>query len=161
MLPSFVYSVTNGTEKGHFLALDLGSTNFRVMLVRLDGKKAAEMYGYIFRVPDVLMKAEGTAVCVFKLTRHIYVYIQLFDHFAECLATVINSNKVGNVSRLPLGFIFSFPCRQEALNQALLLNWTKGFCATGVEGNDVAMMLREACQRRTVIISSNAAVKQT
>jgi hexokinase len=50
--------------------------------------------------------------------------------------------------KLPLGFTFSFPCKQEGLTHAKLVNWTKGFKASGVEGQDVVGMLREACIRR-------------
>jgi hexokinase len=50
--------------------------------------------------------------------------------------------------RLPLGFTFSFPCKQEGLTHAKLVTWTKGFKASGVEGKDVVGMLREACHRR-------------
>uniref|UniRef100_A0AC34GIM2 Phosphotransferase n=1 Tax=Panagrolaimus sp. ES5 TaxID=591445 RepID=A0AC34GIM2_9BILA len=54
-LPSYVRSVPNGTEKGDFLALDLGGTNFRVLLIRLD-KNESEMTSKIFRVPESLMR---------------------------------------------------------------------------------------------------------
>jgi hexokinase len=64
----------------------------------------------------------------------------------------MKSEGLSNTERLPLGFTFSFPCRQEGLTRALLLNWTKGFCAAGVEGHDVVTMLREACQRRKVSV---------
>lgn len=50
--------------------------------------------------------------------------------------------------RLPLGFTFSFPCRQEGLTRARLVNWTKGFKCSGVEGEDVVKLLREAIGRR-------------
>jgi hexokinase len=50
--------------------------------------------------------------------------------------------------RLPLGFTFSFPCKQEGLTHATLVTWTKGFKASGVEGRDVVGLLKEACQRR-------------
>ena len=55
--------------------------------------------------------------------------------------------------RMPLGFTFSFPCRQEGLNSARLTSWTKGFKCTGVEGEDVVQLLREAIDRRDVTIS--------
>jgi hexokinase len=61
MLPSYVRSVPNGTEKGDFLALDLGGTNFRVLLIRLEGRQS-EMTSKIFRVPDNVMKGTGEAV---------------------------------------------------------------------------------------------------
>lgn len=61
MLPSYVRAVPNGTEHGNFLALDLGGTNFRVLLIKLKGREA-EMSGKIFRVPEVVMRGTGTAV---------------------------------------------------------------------------------------------------
>ena len=51
---------------------------------------------------------------------------------------------------LPLGFTFSFPCRQEGLDRAVLTNWTKGFKCEGVEGNDIVRLLHEAIERRGV-----------
>lgn len=55
-----------------------------------------------------------------------------------------------NREKLPLGFTFSFPCFQEGLTRAKLINWTKGFKASGVEGRDVVQLLRDACRRRGV-----------
>lgn len=46
---------------GDFLALDLGGTNFRVLLIRLDGKQC-KMEGKIFRVPEHIMKGTGASV---------------------------------------------------------------------------------------------------
>lgn len=61
MLPSYVRALPNGTEQGDFLALDLGGTNFRVLLIQIIGKEA-QMKSRIFRVPDQLMKGTGEAV---------------------------------------------------------------------------------------------------
>ncbi len=49
--------------------------------------------------------------------------------------------------RLPLGFTFSFPCKQEGLSVGRLTTWTKGFKCSGVEGEDVVQLLREALGR--------------
>jgi hexokinase len=54
--------------------------------------------------------------------------------------------------KLPLGFTFSFPCKQEGLTKARLVSWTKGFNCSGVEGEDVVQLLREAIKRRSVSI---------
>lgn len=132
MLPSYVRAVPNGNEYGDFLALDLGGTNFRVLLIRLHGREA-EMIGKIFRVPESVMRGSGEA---------------LFDHIAECMAKFMMEQGVSNAQKLPLGFTFSFPCKQEGLTCAKLINWTKGFKASNVEGADVVTLLREACKRR-------------
>ncbi|EYC37227.1 hypothetical protein Y032_0813g2475 [Ancylostoma ceylanicum] len=139
MLPSYVRAVPNGRESGDFLALDLGGTNFRVLLIRLKGREA-EMIGKIFRVPESVMRGSGEA---------------LFDHIADCMAKFMVEQGVNNAEKLPLGFTFSFPCKQEGLTCAKLINWTKGFNASGVEGADVVTMLREACKRRDVGFPGN------
>lgn len=71
MLPSFVRAVPNGTEVGNFLALDLGGTNFRVLLIKLSGQQA-EMTGKIFRVPENIMRGTGEAVCPFLHEINMY-----------------------------------------------------------------------------------------
>ncbi|KAI6199294.1 hypothetical protein M3Y96_00611700 [Aphelenchoides besseyi] len=142
MLPSYVRAIPNGSERGDFLALDLGGTNFRVLLIRLEASKS-DISSRIFRVPDHVMKGTGEA---------------LFDHIASCLARFMEDHQLKGATRLPLGFTFSFPCKQEGLTQARLLNWTKGFNASGVVGKDVVTMLREACKRRGDIDLDVAAV---
>jgi hexokinase len=36
MFPTYVRTLPDGTERGDILALDLGGTNFRVLLINLD-----------------------------------------------------------------------------------------------------------------------------
>uniref|UniRef100_A0A8R1XX56 Phosphotransferase n=1 Tax=Onchocerca volvulus TaxID=6282 RepID=A0A8R1XX56_ONCVO len=132
MLPSFVRAVPNGTERGDFLALDLGGTNFRVLLIRLKGD-TAEMTGKVYRISEEIMRGVGTA---------------LFDHIAQCLADFLQEHNLKNSKELPLGFTFSFPVQQENLTAGILISWTKGFNAKGMEGHDVVQFLRDACNRR-------------
>ena len=54
----------------------------------------------------------------------------LFDHIAECLADFVHSREIQD-EVLPLGFTFSFPCEQEGLAKAKLVQWTKGFSCSG------------------------------
>lgn len=131
MYPTYVRDVPNGTEKGNFLALDLGGTNFRVLLIKLDGAQF-EMDNEIYAIPQEIMLGTGQ---------------QLFDHIAECLAHFMEKRDVKQYC-LPLGFTFSFPCRQEGLTKAKLVRWTKGFRCTGVEDMDVVELLRDAIRRR-------------
>lgn len=54
----------------------------------------------------------------------------LFDHIAKCLAEFAKSRGIdGEV--LPLGFTFSFPCKQKGLAVGELIKWTKGFKCEG------------------------------
>ena len=86
MLPSYVCSVPNGTEVGDFLALDLGGTNFRALLIRLSGSEA-KMDGKIFRVPESIMHGTGEAVSFSLLTE----YFQCFSSLIILLTAWLNS----------------------------------------------------------------------
>ena len=48
----------------------------------------------------------------------------------------------------PLGFTFSFPCKQEGLASARLTAWTKGFSCSGVVNEDVVQLLQQAINER-------------
>ncbi|XP_065581339.1 hexokinase type 2-like isoform X2 [Artemia franciscana] len=131
--PTYVRNLPNGKEKGKFLALDLGGTNFRVLLIQL-GETAPEkeFVSREFPLPDLIRTSSGEA---------------LFDHIAECLALFVKEFKVDK-EIIPLGFTFSFPCRQEGLTKAKLVQWTKGFTCSEVEGRDVAELLQNAIHKR-------------
>ncbi|PVD30839.1 hypothetical protein C0Q70_10114 [Pomacea canaliculata] len=58
MFPTYVRAVPNGTESGEFLALDLGGTNFRVLLVSLQGQEV-KMESKIFLIPQHIMLGTG------------------------------------------------------------------------------------------------------
>ena len=57
----------------------------------------------------------------------------LFGYIAECLAHFLKDRNLSH-EILPLGFTFSFPCRQKGLDCGELIGWTKGFKCAGVEG---------------------------
>ncbi|XP_020492026.1 hexokinase-2 [Labrus bergylta] len=134
MLPTYVRSTPDGTEHGDFLALDLGGSSFRVLLVHLkSGKKhTVDMQQKIYSIPQETMQSTGE---------------ELFDHIVSCIADFLEYMGMKGAS-LPLGFTFSFPCHQSKLDQGILLKWTKGFKASGCEGQDVIVLLKDAVRRR-------------
>ncbi|XP_055358104.1 hexokinase-2-like isoform X2 [Betta splendens] len=131
MLPTFVRATPDGSERGQFLALDLGGTNFRVLHVRVQ-KDGQETDSKICAIPQEMMQGPGE---------------QLFDHIAACLGDFIMAQNLKEQS-LPLGFTFSFPCEQKEIDKSILIRWTKGFNCSGVEGQDVVKLLKEAVHRR-------------
>jgi hexokinase len=126
MLPSFVNHLPDGRESGTFIALDLGGTNFRVLLIDINDEQI-DMDSQIYRIPSECMTGSG---------------ILLFDHIAKCMSDFIT--RMGFHTKLvSCGFTFSFPCEQNSIKSASLISWTKGFCAAGVEGKDVVVLLQE------------------
>ncbi|KAK6038460.1 Hexokinase, partial [Cooperia oncophora] len=58
MLPTHVRAIPNGEESGDYLVLDLGGTNFRTLLIRLNGREA-EMTGKVYSVPQSIMRGSA------------------------------------------------------------------------------------------------------
>ncbi|OPJ88003.1 hexokinase-3 [Patagioenas fasciata monilis] len=131
MLPTYVRNTPDGGEQGKFLALDLGGTNFRVLMVEV-GADGIRMASESYVIPTAVTQGTGEA---------------LFNHIMECIMDFQLKQDLGD-QVLPLGFTFSFPCQQLGLDKAVLLTWTKGFSASGCVGKDVVQLLREAAQRK-------------
>ncbi|XP_059253576.1 hexokinase-4 [Mustela nigripes] len=136
MLPTYVRSTPEGSEVGDFLSLDLGGTNFRVMLVKVgegaEGQWSVTTKHQMYSIPEDAMT--GTAE-------------MLFDYISECISDFLDKHQMKH-KKLPLGFTFSFPVRHEDIDKGILLNWTKGFKASGAEGNNIVGLLRDAIKRR-------------
>lgn len=69
------------SERGKFLALDLGGTNFRVLIINL-GENHFDMQSKIYAIPNHIMTGTGIA---------------LFDHIAECLANFMKVNIIFSI----------------------------------------------------------------
>jgi len=132
MLPTFVDRAT-GKEKGQFIALDLGGTNFRVLQVELDGKgRASLQHVGKYVIPGAVMSGTGE---------------QLFNFIAQSIQKFMVTNDIGFHEKRKLGFTFSFPVKQTGIAKGTLITWTKDFTATGVVGKDVVELLRKSFGR--------------
>ncbi|KRZ08704.1 Glucokinase, partial [Trichinella zimbabwensis] len=146
MLPSFVPVLPDGTECGKYMAIDLGGTNLRVMLMHIAANaddSTAESCN--FRMPQNAMTGTGE---------------ELFDFIAGCMETVLRNKNLLD-EPIKMGFTFSYPCDQTSLRSAKLLRWTKGFNASGVEGEDVVKLLQTAIHKRNLKITVMALMNDT
>nr|AKN21572.1 slc25a-4 [Schmidtea mediterranea] len=146
MFPSYVSKVPSGKEKGQFMALDLGGTNYRILLVTLKGNNAPpEIIESTYAIPEIKMSGPGEA---------------LFDFIAETINDFLKSKKIPDKT-ISLGFTFSFPCNQKGLDVGILTRWTKGFSATNVEGKNVVELLGVALKKLNLKVSCKALVNDT
>ncbi|KAI6151745.1 hypothetical protein BKA82DRAFT_4102876 [Pisolithus tinctorius] len=166
MIPTFVRSIPDGSEKGTFLALDLGGTNLRVCEVNLHGDKTFSLRQQKYKVSDALKTGEATT---------------LFDYLADSVDAFLTDSGSPNcalppslarrnlaevsdeedVPYIPLGLTFSFPVEQTALDSGKLLTWTKGFAAKNAIGNDVVKLLQDAFDRKNMHVRCVALVNDT
>lgn len=129
---TYVSGLVKGNENGRYLGLDLGSTNFRVVLVDLKNGIAETTTKYYNLTDDQL---SGPAELV-------------FDHIATSMETFINEEKITSQHPISVGFTFSFPTIQKTLKHSVLVTWTKRFKCTNGPGLDPCVMLEEAIARR-------------
>ncbi|RMX83039.1 hypothetical protein D0868_15723, partial [Hortaea werneckii] len=57
-IPTYVTAVPNGTEKGLYMAVDLGGTNFRVCSIQLHGNSTFSLTQSKVKIPNELMTAK-------------------------------------------------------------------------------------------------------
>jgi hexokinase len=133
MLSSFVDNPT-GKEKGKYLALDLGGTNFRVLMVELKGEGSE---------PVVVSEQ-------FKLKKeHITGTAEkLFDAIASFVKQFLT--KHGYTDNYNLGFTFFFEVNQTDIDKGITVRMSKGFTAEGIVGRDVVELLKEAFRRQGI-----------
>ncbi|ETI23707.1 hypothetical protein G647_05512 [Cladophialophora carrionii CBS 160.54] len=138
-IPTYVTSVPNGTEKGVYLAVDLGGTNFRVCSITLHGNQSFSLQQSKVPVPRALMEAKTSHELFSFLAKQIEAFLKThhLDHFEKHKA------KPGEVDFFDLGFTFSFPVNQVGINKGKLMRWTKGFNIDEALGQDVCELLQK------------------
>ncbi|MFH1380851.1 MAG: hexokinase [Candidatus Omnitrophota bacterium] len=133
MLPTYAKCPT-GMERGEFLALDLGGTNFRIFKLKLKGKR---------RVSGILSEK-----FVLKKEHITTTEKELFGFIADSIKKFMVSQKFAENKQHKIGFTFSFPIKQTGIAEGVLLKWTKGFSASGAEGKDIVGLLNKALLER-------------
>ena len=141
MIPSYVTALPTGAEAGSFWAIDMGGSNLRVMETVLSGGGAMAV-GREHKVVIPVAAMTGSAA-------------GLFDFVADAMLAA------GVPAGAVVGFTFSFPVNQTAVDAGSLLEWTKGFSATGVVGTDVMGLLEAACGRKGLAVRLTALVNDT
>lgn len=130
MLPSYVKKLPTGEEKGEYVAIDLGGTNFRVVKVVLSNGKVAEVKAVENAIPKECMI--GTTA-------------MLFDFIAsEVKAFVEREMDVSSGKSVPVGFTFSYPIKQSGIRNGELICWTKGFHIPDTVGKDVVQLMEDS-----------------
>jgi len=152
MLPSYTHALPSGSEKGTYLALDVGGSTFRVALVELSGR------GKEMRIVKVSSSYIDNSV---KLLEGI----QFFDWMAERIDTMLND--VGadygrGEEPLSMGLSWSFPIDQTSVSSGLVIHMGKGFhCSNGTVGQELGQLLIDSCKKRSLNVDMAAIVNDS
>lgn len=140
MLRTFTRQPT-GRESGRIVVVDWGGTNGRAGVVALSGDGTARVLNEeVFTFTEA--QKQGTVATV-------------FDVVAAVVGRVVAAHPVADY---PLGFVYSFPARLEAIDRAIALALTKGWSVADLEGQDVAALLSAGLRRRGLARVTVAAV---
>ncbi|KAG5978958.1 hypothetical protein E4U55_005709 [Claviceps digitariae] len=165
-IPTYVTGVPNGTEKGLYLAVDLGGTNFRVCSITLNGDTTFNLTYNKVAIPKELMVAKTAKELFAFLARQIEFFLR--EHHAEHFeshkrrrATASTPMGYRDEQIFRLGFTFSFPVKQLGINKGKLIRWTKGFDIPDAIGKDVCRLLQDEIDNRSLPVKVAALVNDT
>jgi hexokinase len=156
MLPSYSHQLPNGTEKGEFLALDVGGSTLRVALVELRGrevdlaKRSQIISMHSFHIDKSIKDLEGMA---------------FFDWMAVKIADTLQASMKQQHSpdtAVPMSLAWSFPIKQTSLGGGLLQGMGKGFKANyGLIDHDLGDIVRDACAKRNLRVELKAIINDS
>ncbi|CAO3667416.1 unnamed protein product [Rhizopus stolonifer] len=146
MIPSFITGRPTGGETGKYLALDLGGTNLRVCEFELKGDGKYNVHQQKYVISQELKTGNVR---------------NLFDFVADCVDNFIFEFDSTSHENLYLGFTFSFPVNQTAIDRGTLIQWTKGFSCTDAINKDVVVQLQDAFMRKNIRVNVAALVNDT
>lgn len=147
MIPGWVMDYPTGSETGEYLAIDFGGTNLRTVRVTLLGDSKFTFKFDKFEIPADIRVGKSD---------------DLWEFMAASLDTFVKQEfKDGVEGKLPLGFTFSYPASQDAINEGVLQRWTKGLDVDDVEGHDVVPLLQKAIDDKKTPVTVVALINDT
>ncbi|KAJ8705410.1 hypothetical protein PYW07_011237 [Mythimna separata] len=142
---TYVPELPDGTEEGVFLALDLGGTNFRVLLLELKAGQLVRQNVKQYHISNALRLGTGD---------------ELFNYLADCVQDFLQQLGMED-QEFSLGFTFSFPMKQHSISSGELITWTKSFKCSGLEGVDVAALLERCLRARRLRVTVRVLLNDT
>jgi hexokinase len=147
MLPSYI-GKPSGKESGTFLAVDMGGTNLRVAKFTIDRRNITK----IAETSAGLKSDDGS----YDYTTSKTTAEELFDYIAGRIELMVAPGE-----KYFLGHTFSFPSRQQDINNATLIMWMKEIGVTGAVGKNPNQLLLDALKRRNLDIIPCAIINDT
>lgn len=151
MLPSYLSTLPTGSERGTFLALDVGGSNFRVALVNLTGSQEGHQ-----------MHVKSTKTFPIDANVRELRGENFFEWMADKIAEMLEMDNHESDSRehpLLMGLAWSFPINQTSAKSGELLKMGKGFSATiGVQGRDLAELIMVPCRKRKLNVQLQSTI---
>ncbi|KAJ5053950.1 uncharacterized protein L3040_000239 [Drepanopeziza brunnea f. sp. 'multigermtubi'] len=165
-IPTYVTAVPDGTEKGLYMAVDLGGTNFRVCSIQLNGDTTFNLIQSKVAVPQELMRAKTAKELFAFLAKQIELFLKTHhqDQFSAHIrrrATISTPEGFRDEHVFRLGFTFSFPVHQVGINRGRLMRWTKGFDIPDAIGQDVCILLQREIDALKLPVKVAALVNDT
>lgn len=148
------------------MAVDLGGTNFRVCSIMLNGDTTFNLTYNKVAIPKPLMVAKTSQELFAFLAKQIELFLR--EHHAEHFESHVRRRATASTPMgyrdehiFRLGFTFSFPVKQSAINKGKLIRWTKGFDIPDAVGKDVCRLLQDEIDNLSLPVKVAALVNDT
>jgi hexokinase len=152
MLASYDTALPTGSEKGTYLALDVGGSTFRVALIELNGRD------------EELRILKESSTCIDE-TIKLLEGTEFFDWMAGQIETMLKQVGPeygrGDVP-LVMGLSWSFPIEQTSHGTGLLIHMGKGFKASnGTVGHELGGLIVQSCRKHNLNVEVAAIVNDS
>ncbi len=148
------------------MAVDLGGTNFRVCSINLHGNTTFSLTQTKVAIPHELMVAKTSEELFSFLAKQIELFLKA--HHTEHYHSHIRRRETMSAAAgykdeeiFSLGFTFSFPVQQLAINKGTLIRWTKGFDIHDAVGKDICALLQTEIDKLRLPVRVAALVNDT
>ena len=138
MIEAFIPKTAN-FKPGTYLGLDLSGTNFRSVLLSIDGHQRVEGEPLVAvtRIPTELKQASGSRAATSE---------SLFDFVATQIKVFLENEGVSG-RQIRVGFTFAFPTKMTGVSSGLLMKWTKTWDVPDLVGSDSVEALESALEK--------------
>ncbi|KAJ5247059.1 Hexokinase-1 [Penicillium chermesinum] len=146
MLPSHTHALPTGSEKGTFIALDVGGSTFRVALIELSGREQ-EM-----RIVRVSSTSIDNNIKLLEGTKFFDWMAGQIDNMLKDVGTDFGRGEVPFVD----GPVVT------SVSSGLVIHMGKGFhCSDGTLGQELGQLLIDSCRKRSLNVEVAAIVNDS
>ncbi|KAK9492126.1 hypothetical protein V1508DRAFT_169160 [Lipomyces doorenjongii] len=152
MLPSYIYALPTGLEKGTFISIDVGGSTLRIAVVSFEPPLRHMRYHTSEPLDAAIRNIDGRSFFLWLASQ-----LQSVLYVAEANGWIEESITV------PVGLTWSFPLDQMSVSSGKILSMGKGFATMGndILGWDLRTVFQQSCADVGVNIDLRAVVNDS
>ncbi|KAK9257444.1 hypothetical protein V1507DRAFT_447243 [Lipomyces tetrasporus] len=152
MLPSYIYALPTGLEKGTFISVDVGGSNLRIAVISFEPPLRHLRYRTSEPLDAAIRNLDGKSF-----------FLWLASQLQSVLYVAEANGWVAEGATVPIGVTWSFPIDQTSVSSGNILSMGKGFASicNDILGSDLRTLFQQSCADLGVKIDLRAVVNDS